>query len=119
MDDFGEFLLRLGNLHDCTITRLEWKAAEKRIDFEIEDIYFNFEGLPEYKGPTPGLITLAETQSVAIELHAADGPLRVYEFSAIKEASGTLAVSISLWPSGKISVRHRRAIFPVIALPKG
>jgi len=117
MSDFGEFLLRLGYLHDCTVTRFEWKPDQKSMAFEIEDLYFNFEGLPEYKGPTPGRIVLEGIQHVSIEIREFEGPLRVYEFSLVKERADTADVSVSFSPSGKISVVYQRATFPVIPLP--
>jgi hypothetical protein len=64
MSDLAEFLSRLGNLHDCTVTLLEWKPQQKRITFEIEDLYLNFDGLPEYRGPLAGDIVFEEIERV-------------------------------------------------------
>lgn len=58
MKGFAEFLHSLGNLHDCTVTRLEVEGRTKTMTFSIKDIYWNFEGLPEYRGPLPARIVL-------------------------------------------------------------
>jgi hypothetical protein len=60
MTGFSEFLSRLGLLHDCTVTLFEWRPEQKKLVFEIEDLYWNFEGLPEYRGPKPGQISLED-----------------------------------------------------------
>jgi hypothetical protein len=117
MNDFGGFLSRLGNLHDCNVTRFDWKPLQNWIGFEIDDLYFNFEGLPEYQGPLPGRIELEDVQHVAVRLDSIVGPLRIYDFLVRNQDSGTSVVSVTFWPHGKIEVAYRRAVFPSIALP--
>ena len=73
MSNLGEFLSRLGNLHDCTVTLFEWRPDDRRVTFAIEDLYFNFEGLPEYRGPLSGRIVLEEVQRVDIDLGGMSG----------------------------------------------
>jgi hypothetical protein len=117
MSDLTEFLSKLGNLHDCTVQLFEWRPQQKRMAFEIEDLYFNFEGLPEYRGPTAGVIVLEEIERVDIEIRNFEGPLRIYDFSCVKEGRPSSVVSLSFVPSGKIGVVYRRAVFPIIPLP--
>lgn len=68
MDAFERFLHDVGLLHDCVVTRFEWNKAAGTVAFDIEDIFFNFEGLTEYPGPTPGQILLSGVRSVAVEI---------------------------------------------------
>jgi hypothetical protein len=115
--DFGEFLSRLGHLHDCTVRLLEWNPDEERMGFEIEDLYFNFAGLPEYPGPMPGRIVLEGIQRVDIEIRGFADPLRVFEFSSVKDGPDMSVATVTSSPSGKVAVTYRHATFPVITLP--
>jgi hypothetical protein len=118
MSNLGEFLSRLGNLHDCTVTLFEWRPDDRRVTFAIEDLYFNFEGLPEYRGPLSGRIVLEEVQRVDIDLGGIEGPLRVDEFAVVvEESSDASAVSVTFWPTGRIEVAYRRAVLPDLPLP--
>ncbi len=117
MSNFGEFLSKLGNLHDCSVTLFEWKPDKASMGFEIEDLHFNFEGFPEYKGPMPGRIELEGLQHVDIVVSGIEGPLTVYEFSLVEESPDASVGSITFWPSGRISVVYRQAVFPGIPLP--
>ena len=118
MSNLGEFLSRLGNLHDCTVTLFDWRPDDRRMTFAIEDLYFNFKGFPEYRGPLAGRIVLEEIQRVDINLGGIEGPLRVDEFAIVVEGSSDAsAVSVTFWPTGKIEVAYRRAVLPDIPLP--
>lgn len=117
MADFGEFLSRLGNLHDCTITVFEWKPDRKRIAFEIDDLYFNFHGLPEYKGPVPGRIVFERIERVVIEMHDVDGPLRISDFCVVGQSPEAATVAVTFWPSGKVTMIYGAVTFPDVHLP--
>lgn len=117
MTDFSEFLTRLGNLHDSTVTLFEWKPDGKSIAFEIDDLHFNSEGLPEYVGPTPGRIVLRGVQHIDIEMRGVKGPLRIYDFCVLDEGPEMLTVSITFAPAGKIGIICQGAVFPDIPLP--
>ncbi|HEV2550957.1 MAG TPA: hypothetical protein VGU20_26830 [Stellaceae bacterium] len=85
--------------------------------FEIEDLYFNFESLPEYPGPLPGRIALEDVEQLAVDFRAIQAPLRVDEFSVEEQGQARLAVTITFWPTGKIEANCGRIIFPDISLP--
>ena len=114
---FGEFLWRLGNLHDCTVALIEWRPDQAAIGFEIKDLYFNFEGLPEYQGPLAGRITLVGVEQLSVDFRPIQGPLRIDEFSVEEQGGARLAVAITFWPAGKIEATCRRTTFPDIPLP--
>ncbi|GLR87687.1 hypothetical protein [Bradyrhizobium iriomotense] len=117
MTDFSHFLFKLGNLHDCTITLLEWRTEQEIFGFEIEDLYFNFEGLPEYPGPLAGRLVLEGVQRVAIDINDLQRPLRIDDFTVEAVDSSAAAASITLQPSGTIKIAYQWAVFPNIRLP--
>ena len=117
MTRFGEFLSRLGNLHDCTVTLVEWRPDQRAMGFEIEDLYFNFEGFPEYPGPLAGQIVLEGVGHVAMDFPGIQGPLRIDDFLAQQQGEARLAVAVTFWPTGKIEVSCGRVVFPDIVLP--
>ena len=117
MTRFGEFLSRLGNFHDCTVALVEWRPDQRAMGFEIEDLYFNFESLPEYPGPLAGRIVLEGVELVAMDFPGIQGPLRIDEFSVEERGEARLAVTITFWPTGKIEANCSRIVFPDISLP--
>ena len=117
MKNFGEFLSRLGNLHDCTVTLFEWRPERKAMGFEIEDLYFNFEGLPNYPGPLAGRITLEGVQDVAVDFRGIQGPLRIDDFTVEVKGPSAIDVSITFWPAGSTKIACERAVVPDVAWP--
>jgi hypothetical protein len=113
MKNFYEFLEKAGGMHDATVTCIAWLPNERRIEFFLEDIYWNFEGFPEYPGTQPGTITLSGVSHLDIDLET-DGPLRIYDFSPDEDESDV--VLITFWPGGKIRVRFSSANYPVFQL---
>ena len=91
------------------------RPEARSIEFEIEDLYFNFEGLPEYRGPKPGRIVLEGVDCVEMEIHELKGAMRVYEFSLVNEDADISMVSVSLWPYGKIEVTYRCAVSQILS----
>lgn len=114
MTEFFEFLHRMGLMHDCRVLALNWKPAEQRLEFQIDDLYSNFLGLPDYPGPHAGTIALAGVSDLNIAIGHAEF-LNIDEF----EPSGGSPdhVSVKFWPSGRITARFASAIFPKCLLP--
>lgn len=115
--EFAEFLTKLGNLHDCTVSSFEWMPDKKAMAFEIEDIYFNFEGLPEYKGPLAGRIVLERLERVDIDFVSIKGPLRIDDFVVLNASQDAPEASITFWTGGKIVATFQLVAFPDISLP--
>ena len=117
MPDFVEYLRSLGNLHDCTVTRLELDSQAKTLTFDVEDIHWNFEGLPEYRGPLPGRIVLKEVETLLFDIEwTAQEKLRlvISEFTAAPATAG-LTVAVRFWvPDGRIAASCAQATFPAI-----
>lgn len=109
MKDFYDFLHKMGGLHDSIVTCLTWLPSEKKIEFCFEDMYSNFDGLPEYPGRESGMITLHDVSDLTIGLET-DGPLRVFEFLPVEGESDVVLVTFT--PSGRIRVRFSSADYP-------
>jgi hypothetical protein len=109
MKDFYDFLAKMGGMHDSTVACLTWLLSEKKIEFQFDDLYGNFYGLPEYPGRRAGVIVLRGVSSLSITLET-DGPLRVFEF--LPEQDESDVVSITFSPNGKIRARFCAADYP-------
>ncbi len=109
MKDFYDFLLRMGGMHDSVVECLMWLPSEKKIEFHFEDMYTNFEGLPEYPGRQPGAIALLGVSAIIISIET-DEPLRVFEFLPDENEADVVLVTFS--PSGKIRARFNSADYP-------
>lgn len=116
MNDFSKFLHILGNMHDCTVTIFEWRPMSKTVILGIEDLLFNFEGLPGYPGPLSGQIEFEDVDFVEFDIAGARSGLRIYEFNVLNEEDISCIVSVSFTPSGKISFNYGRALFPDISM---
>ncbi|CAN5369568.1 hypothetical protein BH10PSE9_BH10PSE9_18550 [soil metagenome] len=123
MHDFPQFLESLGTLHDCTVVRLDLDAAAETLSFDIEDIYWNFEGTPVYRGPVPGRIVLEGVKSLRLDVQWDSATPRhgqkflISEFTAAVQSDGGFVVTVFFWapgPGSKITARCARATFPVI-----
>ena len=55
-----QWLLDHGSLHDTLI--LAWHAQDGITTLRLNDVWWNFEGFPEYKGPKPGSLVISGTQ---------------------------------------------------------
>jgi hypothetical protein len=109
---FRLFLEKLGGLHDARVLQFTFDATQRVLRMEIDDIFSNFEGLPEYTEPRPGKIVLHQISDVTISLQSNTGPLNIYEFSIVPDESKGGSVSLKFWPQGTIQLRCDSAEFP-------
>src|SRR5574340_28497 len=58
MNAFSEWLRKLGALHDAVVKSFSWRPGSQVLEVDFEDIYQNFEGLPEYPGAQAGTVVL-------------------------------------------------------------
>ena len=117
MKEFFEYLRKLGGLHDAVMTDLRWKPAERTIELHFDDLFSNFEGLPEYPGRQPAVIVLHGVSDVRVDIETSDSTLRVFEFLAREGSSD--AVTLTFSPSGKLESRLQSADYPPWPLPTG
>lgn len=73
------FLRQLGNLHDALIPQLRWDVLEKRVVLFVDDIYANFEGLPEYPGLHPARIICDGVFRIEVDIMADEFPLKMMD----------------------------------------
>jgi len=115
--EFFEYLQKLGGLHDAVMTDLRWKPAERTIELHFNDLFSNFDGLPEYPGRQPAVIVLHGVSDVRIDIETNHSALRVFEFLAREGSSD--AVTITFSPSGRIESRLQSADYPPFQLSTG
>lgn len=109
MNSFNDFLLRMGGMHDSIVERLMWSPDEKRIELQFDDLYRNFNGLPEYPGRQLGVIVLHGVSNLSLTLDS-DGPLRVFEFLPEEGESDVVVLTFS--PTGKLRVQYSAVDHP-------
>ena len=118
MEQFQSILQQLGFLHDARVLSMLLDAARQLFTIEIDDMYSNFIGLPEYHGPKSAKIELLGISHTSIELTSKTDGYNIDDFSVqlLDDKSGI--VSITFWPAGKVSTVFRdvRSTLEKIAL---
>lgn len=114
MIGFSQFLARFGGLHDCGVTRIDWRIEDKRFEIEIDDIWTNFEGMPEYRGPRACRITLEGVTSIQMRIDDVRGRLKIYEISVSTEIEQAPKLSATFWPSGSIEIIFGAVVCPQV-----
>ena len=116
MKDLQAFLERMGGLHDAVVRRLVWEQEARTLRLEIEDLYSNFEGLPEYPGVVSGFVELRGVEEIGFDIKTNEKRLNVDEFLVEADGLDKYRASISFWPTGRITASYRLAEFPTIKL---
>jgi len=112
MNSIKDFLESLGGLHDSCVEKIVWQPSEGIFEFHFNDLYWNFEGMPEYPGPKPGTIVFREVEQVRFEFDSSVSVLNVDEFSAQIEDDGKLMAKVKFWPSGSIAFAFKSSKYP-------
>lgn len=109
MNEFFEFLSKMGGMHDSEVSSIQWRPIEGRIEIAVEDLYANFDGFPEYPGKESGVIALLGVRQLlmSLENHA---KLRIFEFLPVENERDTALIRFS--PSGSIRVHFTSAEYP-------
>ena len=105
----SDFLLRLGGLHDTTLVAVDWRLESRTIQFEFDDLYANFGGLPEYPGRHTGIIKLEGITQIDFNFEATER-VKVFEILPAEERSDEVLAKFS--PSGSIRIRFTSAVYP-------
>jgi hypothetical protein len=102
MVNIAEFISELGGLHDAKLTSLAWDPADQRLEIGVDDIYSNFEGLPEYEGPAKAAFIFSGVSklNISVEDFQAAG-LMIYDWNVQKDASGIIS-EMKFSPDGSI-----------------
>jgi len=107
MRSFGQFLEALGGLHDAHVKRFQYEAAAALLTVEIDDLYSNFAGLPEYRGLTPAIFFLEEFEVISGGLPSKPETLWICEVEITREIDLGLYATIRWQPSGKLECAFR------------
>lgn len=110
MNAFADFLNALGGLHDSTVISIDWQVEVKTLAFTFDDLYANFQGLPEYPGRRTGVIFLRGLSQVKINIESIER-LRVFE---ILPADGQPDMIIAKFsPGGHLTAKYASAEYPM------
>lgn len=94
----------LGGLHDATLLKLLWRADEKCVEIEIDDLHANFNGLPEYQGPTKATFVFSQVTRLTVDANLTESGLMLYDWTFEKSGTPDYACEISFSPSGRVSI---------------
>lgn len=108
MREFAQYLARMGELHDATIIDIVWNASSETLTVAVDDLYWNFESLPGYPGPTPGELVFEGVCALVLDVDT-DGPVHIHGITVDLVLS---RVEIHAWPRGLIKVTCARVTFP-------
>jgi hypothetical protein len=102
--NISELIASLGGLHDATLLNLRWHPGENRLEVEIDDLYANFDGRPEYQGPAKGTFVFSEVVRFDVEVNLTQSGLMLYDWKFGKSGVANYACDISFSPGGKMSI---------------
>ena len=105
MEDIVKFIESLGGLHDAKILGLFWRPVSRSLEIEIKDIYIDFEGLPEYQGPTKAKFIFSGVSKFNLDVDLADYTY-LYDWTFTK--SGTPNCELHFAPGGKVTIECSR-----------
>jgi hypothetical protein len=110
-----ELLRRLGALHDARIEEIVWRKADRSLRLTISDMFSSAHGLPEYHGPTPGVVTFVAVENLAVETGLFRGVLGVSAIDAEERGDG-VEVRIGLTePGADLRLRCREVKVTIAA----
>jgi hypothetical protein len=73
IEDPVEFFASLGGLRDVRIDGLTLDIEEQVLRIYVDDLYWHFEGSPDYPGERPCALVFAGVTGVKIDVDMADG----------------------------------------------
>lgn len=102
--NISSFIKSLGGLHDAALRRLQWSGDERRLEIDVDDLYSNFLGLPEYLGPKRAGFVFYEVRSLGIEVDLTERGLTLYDWTFQVDAASGHCCEISFSPGGRVIV---------------
>ena len=108
MEEFFNWLHRMGTLHDVRVQTLTWDLKSKTLTFIFDDLYNNFEGFPEYPGAIGGTIVLHGVRALSMYFEKIEN-FWITEFQPNPEVADSVEVYAS---SGLMRVTFERAEYP-------
>lgn len=104
MEDINDLIKSLGSLHDSVLRKLVWRPADNSLDLEMDDLYANFFGLPEYQGPKKGVFIFSEVAHFEVQINLTVTGLMVYDWRLAKSDAGKYKSEILFSPAGRMII---------------
>jgi hypothetical protein len=104
MEAFCRLIKSLGGLHDAEVVSLVWMPAQAEIRMFVADINANFDGLPEYEGPTPAVFIFSGVTDVEWLVDRPDPQLKIFDWDIVPIAAGYRS-EVGISPSGKLVIQ--------------
>lgn len=86
IEDPIEFFASLGNLHDVRVNSLTLDIDEQILYLVVDDLYWNFEGSPEYPGERPCALVFLGVTAVGLDVDIDEG-LRISDLRVIENTT--------------------------------
>lgn len=113
VDDPPAFFFAKGGLHDVGIERIDFDPSQKTLSLSVDDIDWNFEGFPEYKGERPCTLVFHDVKKALIDVDNIEG-IRIGDAEIHKTPDGyTLEIDLNL--GGGETTEGRRSITATFA----
>ena len=115
--DFAKIRARiksLGGVHDARLLGVTWLAADSSLTITIDDLFANFNGLPEYRGPQRAAFVFSEVTSIKLELDVCEPGLSLYDWTFPNSIDGEHGAVLSFSPAGRILIRFRKLEYSTI-----
>ena len=98
----------MGGLHDATVAEVLWLSSERRLELQIRDLYANFAGLPEYRGPMKGRFIFSEVSKLfSDDVDLAETGLVIYEWLFGETETSAFNCEIRFAPGGNMLIECR------------
>lgn len=109
-EDIVQFIKSLGGLHDSVVSNVVWSPQNHHLEIEIENIYSNFEGLPEYSGPAGATFVFFQVTDVIMEVDFTVIGLMIYDWEFQTNGVPNYKSRINFSPSGKTTIECGRIV---------
>jgi hypothetical protein len=116
IEDPVEFFASLGGLQDVQVNGMTVDVEEQVLRLYIDDLYWHFEGSPDYPGERPCALTFLGVTGVKFDFDMVDG-LRIGELQVNENISATqpfaLGIALNIGaaaPAGKSIVAMFTAV---------
>ena len=93
----------LGHLHDADVTEFHWNPFKREITFAIDDLYANFQDLPEYEGLQAVRLILSGVSRVQIDVASDTPPLRIRSFE-VSETGTQIHIVVMFEHDGSVQI---------------
>jgi hypothetical protein len=113
---FSRWLEELGGLHDSRMTFFRYDVENSDIEIGIDDLYWNFEGMPEYPGATPATLRFSNVSDVAIEWRDVEDGFWIVDSSCTSGLQPRVTFTRNC--GDKLAFSFEQAEFPESKLPR-